>query len=35
VDAVGVGFALAAAACRMACIYLSKRTGAAFWPLAR
>ena len=30
VDAAGVGFALAAAACWMAYIYLSKRTGAAF-----
>jgi inner membrane transporter RhtA len=30
VDAVGVGFALATAACWMAYIYLSKRTGAAF-----
>jgi len=30
VDATGVGFALAAAACWMAYIYLSKRTGAAF-----
>src|SRR5215207_11544359 len=30
VDAVGVGFALAAGACWMAYIYLSKRTGAAF-----
>jgi inner membrane transporter RhtA len=30
VDAVGVGFALAAAACWMAYIYLSKRVGAAF-----
>ena len=30
VDPVGVGFALAAAACWMAYIYLSKRTGAAF-----
>ena len=29
-DPVGVGFALAAAACWMAYIYLSKRTGAAF-----
>ena len=29
-DAVGVGFALVAAACWMAYIYLSKRTGAAF-----
>lgn len=29
-DAAGVGFALAAAACWMAYIYLSKRTGAAF-----
>ena len=29
-DAIGVGFALAAAACWMAYIYLSKRTGAAF-----
>jgi inner membrane transporter RhtA len=29
-DALGVGFALAAAACWMAYIYLSKRTGAAF-----
>ena len=30
VDPAGVGFALAAAACWMAYIYLSKRTGAAF-----
>ena len=30
VNAAGVGFALAAAACWMAYIYLSKRTGAAF-----
>jgi inner membrane transporter RhtA len=30
VDAAGVGFALAAAVCWMAYIYLSKRTGAAF-----
>jgi inner membrane transporter RhtA len=30
VDAAGVGFALAAATCWMAYIYLSKRTGAAF-----
>jgi inner membrane transporter RhtA len=30
VDPVGVGFALIAAACWMAYIYLSKRTGAAF-----
>jgi inner membrane transporter RhtA len=30
VDAVGVGFALIAAGCWMAYIYLSKRTGAAF-----
>jgi inner membrane transporter RhtA len=30
VNAVGVGFALAAGACWMAYIYLSKRTGAAF-----
>jgi inner membrane transporter RhtA len=30
VDAAGVGFALLAAACWMAYIYLSKRTGAAF-----
>jgi inner membrane transporter RhtA len=30
VDAAGVGFALAAAACWMAYVYLSKRTGAAF-----
>ena len=30
VDAAGVGFALAAAACWMAYIFLSKRTGAAF-----
>ena len=30
VDPVGVGFALAAGACWMAYIYLSKRTGAAF-----
>src|ERR687896_101383 len=30
VDAAGVGFALAAGACWMAYIYLSKRTGAAF-----
>jgi len=30
VDPVGVGFALAAAACWMAYIYLSKRTGASF-----
>jgi len=30
VDATGVGFAIAAAACWMAYIYLSKRTGAAF-----
>ena len=30
VDAAGVGFAFAAAACWMAYIYLSKRTGAAF-----
>lgn len=30
VDPVGVGFALAAATCWMAYIYLSKRTGAAF-----
>jgi len=30
VDPIGVGFALAAAACWMAYIYLSKRTGAAF-----
>src|SRR5215207_3929456 len=30
VDAAGVGFALAAAACWMAYIYLTKRTGAAF-----
>jgi inner membrane transporter RhtA len=29
-DAAGVGFALAAAVCWMAYIYLSKRTGAAF-----
>ena len=29
-DAAGVGFAVAAAACWMAYIYLSKRTGAAF-----
>jgi len=30
VDPVGIGFAMAAAACWMAYIYLSKRTGAAF-----